>query len=55
LCAPVSPFVVVGYVGVYVEDGGEVLDRFTDCGEGSRATTIAVDGMYVAIAVDTGS
>jgi len=46
--------VVVGDVGVYVEDGGEVLDCFAGCGCGALATGVAEEGLLVAVTVDTG-
>ena len=54
LCSPVTPFVVVGDVGVDVEDGGEVLDCFAGCGGYALAAGIAEDGVLFAVAVDTG-
>jgi len=45
---------VVGDVGIDVEDGGEVLDCFAGCGGCALAARVAEDGMLVTVTVDTG-
>lgn len=54
LGSPVTPLAIFGDVGVYIEYGGEILDCFSDGGDGAGATGVTEHVVLFSVSMNTG-